>query len=40
MNIPKQPFNQKFLKYLITVLIVIGSIWSASGSSYVQINNL
>jgi phosphonate transport system permease protein len=31
MNIPKQPFNQKFLKYLITVLIVIGSIWSASG---------
>jgi phosphonate transport system permease protein len=31
MNIPNQPFNQKILKYLITVLIVVGSIWSASG---------
>ena len=31
MNIPKQPINQRVLKYLITVLIVIGSIWSASG---------
>ena len=31
MKIPKQPFNQKILKYTITFLIVIGSIWSASG---------
>ena len=31
MNIPSQPLNQKILKYLITVLIVVGSIWSASG---------
>tara|TARA_B100001996_G_scaffold227962_1_gene175613 strand:- start:111 stop:935 length:825 start_codon:yes stop_codon:yes gene_type:complete len=31
MNIPNQPLNQKILKYLITVLIVVGSIWSASG---------
>jgi len=31
MNIPKQPFNQKILRYTITFLIVIGSIWSASG---------
>ena len=31
MNIPKQPINQRILKYLITVLIVAGSIWSASG---------
>ena len=31
MNIPKQPINQRILKYLITVLIVVGSIWSASG---------
>ena len=31
MNIPKQPFNQKILRYTITCLIVIGSIWSASG---------
>ena len=30
MKIPKQPFNQKILKYTITFLIVIGSIWSAS----------
>ena len=31
MNIPKQPVNQKILKYSITILIVIGSVWSASG---------
>ena len=31
MKIPQQPINQKILKYLITVLIVLGSIWSASG---------
>ena len=31
MKIPLQPINQKILKYLITVLIVVGSIWSASG---------
>ena len=31
MNIPNQPLNQRILKYLITVLIVVGSIWSASG---------
>ena len=31
MNIPSQPLNQKILKYLITLLIVVGSIWSASG---------
>lgn len=31
MNIPKQPVNQKILKYSITILIIIGSVWSASG---------
>lgn len=31
VNIPNQPLNQRILKYLITVLIVVGSIWSASG---------
>jgi phosphonate transport system permease protein len=31
MNIPNQPLNQKILKYVITILIVVGSIWSASG---------
>ena len=31
MNIPKQPVNQKILKYSITILIVMGSVWSASG---------
>ena len=28
---PKQPVQQRILKYTITALIVIGSIWSASG---------
>ena len=31
MNLPKQPVQQKVLKYAITSLIVAGSIWSASG---------
>ena len=31
MSMPKQPVQQRVLKYLITALIVIGSIWSASG---------
>ena len=31
MKIPSQPLNQKILKYLITFIIVVGSIWSASG---------
>ncbi|MDA9275536.1 phosphonate ABC transporter, permease protein PhnE [Acidimicrobiia bacterium] len=31
MNTPKQPINQKLLKYTITIMIIIGSVWSASG---------
>ena len=31
MSIPKQPINQRILKYTITIMIIIGSIWSASG---------
>ncbi|OUX06352.1 MAG: phosphonate ABC transporter, permease protein PhnE [Acidimicrobiaceae bacterium TMED244] len=31
MSLPKQPIQQRILKYTITALIVIGSIWSASG---------
>ena len=31
MSMPKQPVQQRILKYTITALIVIGSIWSASG---------
>jgi phosphonate transport system permease protein len=31
LNIPKQPISQKVLKYLLTILIVAASIWSASG---------
>lgn len=31
MNLPKQPYQQKVLKYTITALIISGSLWSASG---------
>ena len=31
MRIPKQPLNQRVLKYVITFLIIAGSLWSASG---------
>ena len=31
MSIPKQPLNQRVLKYVITFLIIAGSLWSASG---------
>ena len=31
MSLPKQPIQQRILKYTITALIVVGSIWSASG---------
>ena len=31
MSMPKQPVQQRILKYTITAFIVIGSIWSASG---------
>jgi len=31
MSMPKQPVQQRILKYTITALIVTGSIWSASG---------
>lgn len=31
MNLPRQPYQQKVLKYTITALIISGSLWSASG---------
>ena len=31
MRVPKQPLNQRVLKYVITFLIIAGSLWSASG---------
>ena len=31
ISLPKQPIQQRILKYSITALIVVGSIWSASG---------
>ena len=31
MSVPKQPLNQRVLKYVITFLIIAGSLWSASG---------
>ncbi len=31
MNTPEQPINEKIFKYSITLLIIIASLWSASG---------
>ena len=31
MKVPKQPLNQRILKYSLTSLIVVSAIWSASG---------
>ncbi len=31
MKLPKQPINQKILKYSLTTIIIAASIWSASG---------
>ena len=31
MKIPQQPLSQRILKYSLTTLIIIGSLWSAAG---------
>ena len=31
MRVPQQPINQKIFKYSITFIIVVASLWSASG---------